>query len=193
MTIPGSDHRGLITTWAVAGADGEHRLRPTPRGRSRFRDLYVSPVSDGGSDASGGRGMAVRYPAIDVLRGIALMSMVTSHFDDFHEATFSARVLHSARWFDGAFSFVALSGVVTGLVHRRVVERRGVRASAHKLLRRSAWPMLVRVCALRRHRRRRQLGRLGARALDTAPGTSTAASGRRSAASPPCAWSRTTT
>ena len=39
---------------------------------------------------------------------------------------------------DGAFFFVALSGVVTGLVHRRLVVRRGLRASSTKLVRRAA-------------------------------------------------------
>jgi hypothetical protein len=71
--------------------------------------------------------------------------MVSSHLDDFHQQTFTARVLHSARWFDVAFSFVALSGLVTGLVHRRVVERRGYRASAEKLLRRSGLLLAVHI------------------------------------------------
>jgi hypothetical protein len=71
--------------------------------------------------------------------------MVSSHLGNFTQQTVTERTLHSARWVDGAFSFVALSGVATGLVHRRVVERRGLRASAEKLVRRAGWLMLVHV------------------------------------------------
>ena len=87
---------------------------------------YSAGVAGGGSASA-----SLRYPAIDVLRGLALISMVSTHFDDLQQATFVGRILHSARWIDGAFYFVALSGVVTGLVHRRVVERSGrTRASS---------------------------------------------------------------
>ena len=99
---------------------------------------YAAGVAGGGSTSA-----SLRYPAIDVLRGLALISMVSTHFDDLQQATFVGRILHSARWIDGAFYFVALSGVVTGLVHRRVVERSGFHASASKLVRRAGWLYLV--------------------------------------------------
>jgi hypothetical protein len=88
---------------------------------------------------------ALRYSTIDVLRGLALVSMVSAHLDDFEFGNWTARVLHSGRWIDGAFFFVALSGLVTGLVHRRVVERDGVEASVRKLVRRSGFLYLVHV------------------------------------------------
>ena len=84
-----------------------------------------------------------RYPSIDVLRGIALISMVSSHIQYGDSPNMVGRVLHSGKWIDGAFFFVALSGVVTGLVHRRVVERSGLRASVKKLLRRAAFLYVV--------------------------------------------------
>jgi hypothetical protein len=86
-----------------------------------------------------------RYPAVDVLRGFALVSMVTSHLTRFQETTVLGKVLHSPRWIDGAFFFVALSGFVTGLVHRRVVERSGISASATKLARRAGFLYVVHV------------------------------------------------
>jgi hypothetical protein len=92
----------------------------------------------------GGRADASsRYAAIDVLRGLALVSMISAHMNDFHLSTTVGRVLHSAHWIDGAFFFVALSGLVTGLVHRRVVERWGFQASATKLVRRAGFLYLV--------------------------------------------------
>jgi hypothetical protein len=84
-----------------------------------------------------------RYPAIDVLRGLALISMISAHLSNFELSTFVGRALHSAHWIDGAFFFVGLSGLVTGLVHRRVVERSGFQASATKLVRRAGFLYLV--------------------------------------------------
>jgi hypothetical protein len=88
---------------------------------------------------------SVRYPTVDVLRGLALFSMVTAHVTRFENTTLLGRVVHSPRWIDGAFFFVALSGFVTGLVHRRLVERRGVYASAVKLVRRAGFLYLIHV------------------------------------------------
>src|SRR4051812_3578780 len=89
-----------------------------------------------------GNGSA-RDPAFDVLRGLALISMISAHMRNFDLDTIAGRVMHSAHWIDGAFFFVALSGIVTGLVHRRIVERSGVRASAVKLMRRAGFLYLV--------------------------------------------------
>jgi hypothetical protein len=90
-------------------------------------------------------GSARRYPSIDILRGLALVSMVSTHLTNFRQTAVLGRLLHSGRWIDGAFFFVALSGVVTGLVHRRVVERSGVRTSAVKLARRAGFLYAVHV------------------------------------------------
>ena len=71
--------------------------------------------------------------------------MVTTHTETFTEKTFLWHVFHVQRWIDGAFLFVALSGIVTGIVHRRVVERDGLRASQRKLLRRAGVIYVVQV------------------------------------------------
>jgi hypothetical protein len=78
-----------------------------------------------------------RYRTIDVLRGLALCSMVTTHTETFTSKTLLWHAFHFQRWIDGAFVFVALSGMVTGIVHRRVVERDGLGASRRKLVRRA--------------------------------------------------------
>jgi len=77
------------------------------------------------------------------MRAIALISMVSLHVKDGDSWTVSARILHSATWVDGAFLFVGLSGVVTGLVHRRIVARQGVAASSAKMARRAGFLYLV--------------------------------------------------
>ncbi|MEY2525094.1 MAG: hypothetical protein QOJ66_3659 [Ilumatobacteraceae bacterium] len=86
-----------------------------------------------------------RYPTIDVLRGLALCSMVTTHTETFTRKTLLWHAFHVQRWIDGAFLFVALSGMVTGIVHRRVVERHGLGASQRKLLRRACLIYVVHV------------------------------------------------
>ena len=91
------------------------------------------------------RTRSMRYPALDVLRAFALVSMVSYHVTDEDIRTGIARILHSAVWIDGAFFFVALSGVVTGLVHRRLVDRGGVRQSSIKLARRAGFLYAVHI------------------------------------------------
>jgi hypothetical protein len=86
-----------------------------------------------------------RYPAIDILRGLALISMASSHVLHYQLTTVIGVVLHRGQWIDGAFFFVALSGVVVGLVHRRIAERSGLRPSVVKLLRRAAFLYVVHI------------------------------------------------
>jgi hypothetical protein len=69
--------------------------------------------------------------------------MVSSHASLPGSPTHSDRILHKAVWIDGAFYFVALSGLVAGLVHRRIVERQGFEVSARKLGRRAGFIYLV--------------------------------------------------
>ncbi len=93
---------------------------------------------------------SARYQALDVLRALALVSMVSLHvWEDLGGNglgdSYIGRTLHYAGWIDGAFFFVALSGVVTGLVHRRVVSKSGLRASGRKLARRAAFLYVVHV------------------------------------------------
>jgi hypothetical protein len=71
--------------------------------------------------------------------------MVSAHVTDYQYTTEIGRFLHGARWIDGAFFFVAVSGLVTGMVHRRFVESRGVRASSIKLVRRAILLYVVHV------------------------------------------------
>ncbi len=81
---------------------------------------------------------AVRYPSLDAMRGLALVAMASAHLTYVGGSSYVKQVTHAAAWVDGAFFFVALSGVVTGLVHRRLVARDGLRASSTKLVRRAA-------------------------------------------------------
>jgi hypothetical protein len=85
----------------------------------------------------------MRYPTIDALRGFALISMVSSHVSLPNNPTEADIILHKAVWIDGAFYFVALSGLVAGLVHRRIVDRYGFNASARKLTKRAGFIYLV--------------------------------------------------
>jgi hypothetical protein len=91
----------------------------------------------------GAVGRSVRYPTLDVLRGLALISMVTAHVSLLGHPSFSDRVVHEIPWIDGAFYFVAVSGVVAGIVHRRIVAKQGFEASARKLARRAGFIYLV--------------------------------------------------
>ena len=86
-----------------------------------------------------------RYPAIDILRGLALISMASSHLLHYQLTTFLGTVLHKGQWIDGAFFFVALSGVVVGLVHRRIAERSGFKTSVVKLVRRAGFLYIVHI------------------------------------------------
>jgi hypothetical protein len=71
--------------------------------------------------------------------------MITTHTETFTRKTLLWHAFHAQRWIDGAFVFVALSGVVTGIVHRRVVGRNGIGASRRKLIRRAALIYVVHV------------------------------------------------
>lgn len=113
---------------------------------ARRQNALVARADNGGQAMQAARPVrSVRYPTLDVLRGLALISMVTAHVPILGHPTLSDRLLHSPPWIDGAFYFVALSGVVSGLVHRRLVESRGVGASARKLARRAGFIYLCQV------------------------------------------------
>ncbi len=87
----------------------------------------------------------VRILGFDVLRALALAMMVAAHTTTFHGGTVLERIWGLPRWIDGAFVFVPVSGIVTGLVHRRVSDRLSVRASQLKLVRRAAFIYAVHV------------------------------------------------
>lgn len=77
-----------------------------------------------------GRG---RDLAIDTVRGICIVMMIASHIA---AASILDRVTHPSGWVDGASGFVLMSGLLVGLVQRRLRERSGERAGAMKLLKR---------------------------------------------------------
>lgn len=69
---------------------------------------------------------------IDVIRGLAVASMIVSH-SSLHSVLF--RVTHFVHWIDGAEGFVLLAGLVLGMVHRR---SRSFGSSARRIGKRAA-------------------------------------------------------
>ena len=76
-----------------------------------------------------------RDHALDVVRGLCIVSMCTAHLA---AGSWPYEVAHSAVWVDGAVGFVMLSGVVVGMVQRSTIDRSGLAAGQRRLLRRSA-------------------------------------------------------
>jgi hypothetical protein len=77
--------------------------------------------------------VAVRDRALDALRGVFIVMMISSHLSD---QTMSYALLHVPRWFSGAEGFVLLSGVVLGIVDR-VRMREGEWPASRRILRRA--------------------------------------------------------
>jgi len=75
-----------------------------------------------------------RDHALDVVRGLCIVSMCTAHLA---AGSWPYEVAHSAVWVDGAVGFVMLSGVVVGMVQRSTIARAGLAAGQVKLLRRA--------------------------------------------------------
>lgn len=97
-----------------------------------LRGLGRAGFGSTGCDRADGRG---RDAAIDVVRGLCIVSMTIAHLAP---GGLAFTVTHAALWVDGAVGFVLLSGLVLGLVQRRLVERRGVGPAAVRTLRRAA-------------------------------------------------------
>ena len=94
---------------------------------------------DVGSDAAGTAvappsGSTGRDRAIDILRGLCIVSMTTAHLA---AGSWPWQVFHVAVLVDGAVGFVLLSGVVLGITQRRTIERAGLPAGLRRLLRRT--------------------------------------------------------
>lgn len=70
----------------------------------------------------------------DAIRGVCIVSMVTGHIAS--ESPLRAAT-HFPVWVDGAMGFVLLSGLIVGLVYKRIAEARGTRGAAIALLRRT--------------------------------------------------------
>ena len=74
-----------------------------------------------------------RDRAIDVLRGLCIVSMTTAHLA---AGSWPWQIFHIGTFIDGAVGFVFLSGLVLGITQRRAIERGGLLAGQRKLLRR---------------------------------------------------------
>ena len=76
---------------------------------------------------------STRDQAIDVLRGLCIVSMTTAHLA---AGSWPWQITHAAIYVDGAVGFVFLSGVVLGITQHRTIDRSGLLAGERKLLRR---------------------------------------------------------
>jgi len=73
-----------------------------------------------------------RDHALDVVRGLCIVSMCTAHLA---AGSWPYQIAHVAVWWtDGAVGFVMLSGVVVGMVQRSTIGRAGLAAGQRKLL-----------------------------------------------------------
>ena len=64
-----------------------------------------------------------RDRALDVVRGICIISMVIRHMS---YGSFLDTGIHAPFWIDGAFGFVFLSGLVLGMMERRALQTTGL-------------------------------------------------------------------
>ncbi|MCZ2822749.1 OpgC domain-containing protein [Modestobacter sp. VKM Ac-2977] len=77
--------------------------------------------------------MIGRDLSLDLIRGLCVVSMTASHLA--HHSVFD-RATHPSPWVDGASGFVLVSGVLVGVVQRRLGDRGDTAAAREKLLRR---------------------------------------------------------
>lgn len=83
---------------------------------------------------------ARRDTTIDVLRGLAILSMMVSHVA---EETRLFTITHGLKFVDGAYGFVLFSGLVLGIVHRRLVVRTGALDQTRRKLVKRVWVLYV--------------------------------------------------
>ncbi|WP_328811099.1 OpgC domain-containing protein [Rhodococcus sp. NBC_00294] len=76
-----------------------------------------------------------RDDAIDVVRGLCVLSMVLTHLSS---GSTMWRIVHFQPWVDGASGFVLMSGLVLGMVHGRTARANGVAALRTRRLKRTA-------------------------------------------------------
>lgn len=88
-----------------------------------------------------------RDGAIDLLRGLCIVSMTAAHLSP---GGYAWRVTHVGVWIDGLMGFVLLAGLVVGMVQSRYVARHGVTYGQVKALRRARLVYLghIGLCAL---------------------------------------------
>ena len=72
--------------------------------------------------------------AIDVMRGLCIISMTTAHLA---VGSWPWQIAHAAIFVDGAVGFVLLSGLVVGMTQRRKIDTAGLAVGEGKLLRRT--------------------------------------------------------
>lgn len=82
----------------------------------------------------GGDAPAGREATIDIIRGLCIVSMVFAHVA---LGGYGHKITHAAVWYDGAMGFVLLSGLVVGMVYRKVVARVGMRGATTKAWKRA--------------------------------------------------------
>ncbi|MET0965920.1 MAG: OpgC domain-containing protein [Nakamurella sp.] len=92
------------------------------------RDITTDPSSPQRTNPARSRDQA-----IDVLRGLCIISMTTAHLA---AGSWPYAAFHVAVLVDGAVGFVLLSGVVLGITQRRTIDRAGLAAGQRRLWRR---------------------------------------------------------
>ncbi|HEY4991119.1 MAG TPA: OpgC domain-containing protein [Nakamurella sp.] len=106
----------------------------TPAG-AEARDRTGTPAGAAtGTPTRNRTGAPARDPAIDVLRGLCIVSMTTAHLA---AGSWPWQIAHAAVFVDGAVGFVLLSGVVVGMTQRRTIDRAGLPTGQRRLLRRT--------------------------------------------------------
>ena len=84
-----------------------------------------------------------RIVVLDAIRAVAIISMVIGHVANY---SFLWRTSHATYYvWDGAQLFMLVSGVVVGVVHHRIVQRQGARASYVKLAKRAGLLYVIHV------------------------------------------------
>ena len=99
-------------------------------------DVRKSPCKPNATQAGDPPPLAApgRDLAIDVMRGLCIISMTTAHLA---AGSWPWHVAHAAIYIDGAVGFVLLSGLVVGITQRRRTDAAGLAEGERKLLRRT--------------------------------------------------------
>ena len=88
---------------------------------------------------------APRDPALDVAKGLCVVSMTSAHLAS---GTLVDRLLHLPPYVDGASGFILMSGLVLGMVQRRRLTRMGERRALLALARRARLIYLLHVTSV---------------------------------------------
>lgn len=125
---------GLSGIYMIAKSLAENEVKSAYRRsvsalNASSSDEVAKPLSAGGRDR-----------VIDVLRGLCILMMVTSHLDA--NSSFTV-LLHIQKYVTGASGFVFLSGLVLGMVSRRRAAREAIADTNRRIWRRAAQLWLV--------------------------------------------------